>query len=200
MMKRKLTIAGMIAIILLAAGIYLKTRERVAPAPKKVPESELDFTLDPFVLEHPVKVAFLDDDLFFPCYYDSTGKTLYRWNGVNLGSYQVPRVYSAAPSGVVILRAKDFNVVTVEAPIKYFHTAKGYSPGYLDTTSWEFFAWKGVVLEKDELLEKSTDGEHALITQSFPRITVTDIAIPEHLKSREDRWKKRKPSLENLRR
>lgn len=151
---------------------------------------EEDASHTEFVLQLPVTIAYFDKDRISPCYLDVDRKTAYCWKGVILRVDQVPRAYTGIPSRVSTIKAKGFNIESFEAPIKYIRTKDGYRAGYLDTTSWDFFAWKGVMLKEDALLEKSADGQPALITTTFPTIGVIEIDMPSHLKEEPNQWKK----------
>ena len=91
---------------------------------------------------------------YSPCYVDFENKTLYRWKDVALWYEQVP---GTGPYGSNRgCHAKAFAVVIpIEPPVKYREVDGKYRPGYLDRGYWLFYAWKGVVLSKQELLDKS---------------------------------------------
>jgi hypothetical protein len=129
-----------------------------------------------------------------PCYIDEQANLLYRWKGVVLQDKQLKETsYGGMPSGIPTLRPKEWQVVPFEAPIKYLETKEGFRPGYLDRTMWTFYAWKGVVLKQKELLDKSRDGEDALLKPQFniQVVVVLEIEIPSHLKDKPELWKKK---------
>jgi uncharacterized protein involved in tolerance to divalent cations len=151
--------------------------------------------IDQRVFELPMQVASLGDDECGPCYVDLDNKTLYRWKGVILRREQILQTpYAGVPSGIRILKTKDFSIVPVEAPVKYWYWKDGeaYRPGYLDRSIWTFYAWKGIVLSKQELLDKSQDGQDAIVKPTFPSQTigVIEIDMPPHLKEHPELWKK----------
>ena len=154
--------------------------------PSGIPDKPV--TVQP-VFELPIHVAFLGDDQFFPCYVDLGKNILYRWKGVVLGADQVPDAYGGVPSGLKILTAKNFTVVPVEAPVKYREFDGGYRPGYLDRSVQGFYEWKGVVLSKKEVLDKSQDGQSAVLDPTaFGQ--VIEIDMPAFLKGHPELWKK----------
>ncbi len=91
-----------------------------------------------------------------------------------------------------MLRAKDFAVKTVEAPVKYPDADGGYRPGYLDRNvhcfyAWKFYAWKGVALSQRELLDTGADGHNPVVRGIWQ---VLEIDMTPHLKNRPALWKK----------
>jgi hypothetical protein len=207
-MRRIITIASCLIVLGVVAVAFWMYRNRTgregALAPGAVgPDSRAGDTapsarktaMDPLLFELPVKVAFWGDDEFSPCYLDLEHKTLYRWKDVVLRSAQVPTPYKTVPSGTRVLNVKpgDFSVVPIEAPVKYRESNGEYRPGYLDRSTHTFFEWKGVVLSKRELLDKSRDGKDALLTPDFPSQgppEVIEIDMPAYLKDRPGLWKK----------
>ncbi len=151
--------------------------------------------MTPVVFELPTRVAVMGEDEYSPCYFDVKKMILYRWKGVILRDEQIRQTgYVGFPSGIRMLEAKDFSVTSVEAPVKYWQTDGGYRPGYLDQSIWTFYAWKGVVLKEQELLDKSLDGKPALVKPAFPSqtIDVLEIDMPGHMKDHPELWKKKK--------
>jgi hypothetical protein len=101
-MKRRIAIASCLAVLCLAAlaaWVYMK---RIGQDGSSLPEVNVrteERTMVPRVFELPVKIAFLTDDQFSPCYFDLKNKTLYRWKGVVLQREQVPNA-GATPRAV----------------------------------------------------------------------------------------------------
>jgi hypothetical protein len=56
----------------------------------------------------------------------------------------------------------------------------GASARLPDRSNWIFHAWKGVVLSKQEYLDKSQDSQKAIVKPDFPRqvIGLIEINIP----------------------
>jgi len=147
--------------------------------------------VDPAVFDLPVQVAMWGREEFSPCYLDVGKKTLYRWKGVRLTREQLPPEYFRVTAAAPVLLAKDFNVEEVEPPVKYLESDGAYRPGYLER-SGRFYQWKGVVLNKKELLDMSQDGKDPVAKPAFPsqRIHVTEIDMPAYLKDQPGRWRK----------
>jgi len=159
--------------------------------------------MDRSVFKLPVDLAYFDDqvtlsdnDTYSPCYVDREKKTLYRWKDVVLQRDQLPKGYTGVISSMPILIAKKFTVVPVAALMKYREVDGEYRPGYLDKSNCVFYEWKGIVLSKQEALDKSQDGQDAIVelnSEYVPRVPinqVVEIPIPAHLKDQPQLWKK----------
>ncbi len=145
------------------------------------------------VLALDTMMAHYGPDAYCPCYLDEQLNTLYLWKGVVLNDVQIKQTwYDGMPSGIKCVRPSEWTVVLFDAPIKYWQTADGFRPGYLDRTTWMFYAWQEVVLRQKELLDKSTDGKDAIVKPAFrsQEIGVIEIAMPTHLKTQPELWKK----------
>ncbi|HEY7428205.1 MAG TPA: hypothetical protein VH682_28485 [Gemmataceae bacterium] len=208
-MKRTAVISSCLAVLCLTAlvvWVYLKHNgQSNTPTPEgnlsneqtnhqSVASTEQRATAQR-VFELPMQVAYLGDDESSPCYVDRDNKILYRWKGVILHREQMLQTpYAGVPSRIRVLQAKDFSVVPIEAPVKYWYwkEGEGYRPGYLDRAIWTFYAWKGIVLNEEELLDKGQDGQDAIVKPAFPSQTigVLEIDMPAHLKEHPELWKK----------
>jgi hypothetical protein len=202
-MKRTIIIASCLTVLGLAVLFILVCLKRTEQGGALVPErtvsndqannvssppSEKPATVQA-VFEFPVHVASLGDGQFCPCYIDLSKNILYAWKGVVLRIGQVPDAYDGVPSGIKILNAKDFTVVPVAALVKYREFDGGYRPGYLDGSVQAFYEWKGVVLTKQQVLDKSQDGQTAIVDASkFSQ--VIEIDMPTYLKDHPGLWKK----------
>ena len=159
-----------------------------APVPPGKPSMEQT------VFELPTRVTFFGEDEFSPCFLDQEKKILYRWKGVVLRREQLlDTPYGTVPSGIRVLEPEDFTVKSVEAPVRYREVDGGYRVGYLDRTILMFYEWKGVVLTKDELLDKSQDGKEPVVKPEFASQAppkVIEIEMPAFLKNKPQLWKK----------
>jgi hypothetical protein len=206
-MRRTLIIAlswATACLLVVAIWMYVKQSEKGGvPSPggavsddqtKKEPsgpteQQKMATALHVFNL--PVRIAFFGDDHFSPCFFEFEKNTLYRWKGVMLRREQVP---NAGPlSRIPVLNAKDFTVLPVEAPVKYLEVSGRYRPGYLDRKGWIFYEWKGVLLDKQQLLDKSQDGQDAVVEPTFRSLGAPDlieVEMPVQLREHPALWKK----------
>jgi hypothetical protein len=150
--------------------------------------------VDTTVFSLPMQVAFFGEGEFSPCYVDFETKTLHRCRDVILQSHQFRKTaYYGRISGIEFLDPKDFSVVSVEAPLRYREVEGSYRVGHLDLTIRAFYEWKGVVLNKKDLLEKSHDGQDTILTPTFlseGHLKVIEIDTPAFMKDRPGLWKK----------
>jgi hypothetical protein len=154
---------------------------------------------DPRIFALPVEFVMFAKDQFSPCYVDPENKTLYRWKGVVLGIDQLPPrgPYNNYPIFVAYDRSdvsaglivKDYALVPVEVPVKYRVTNNYCKPGYWMRSCQMFYAWKGMALSKYELLDRSQDGQPAILDPDKVG-QVIEIDMPEYLKNQPQLWKK----------
>jgi hypothetical protein len=153
----------------------------------------------PHVFSLPVVYVLFDNDKISPCFVDAEKKTLYRWKGVVLRPNQLPPrgPYNYFPLYVAYdhpnvsagLVVKDYAVLPVEAPVKYRVTDSDCRPGYWMKSPRVFFVWKGMALSKYELMDRSQDGQPAILDPEMVG-EVIEIDMPDYLKSRPELWKK----------
>jgi len=221
-MKRTITITSCLALLCIAAlALWMCMKygvPRYAAPPEGTPIPHVDTAVSkgsnsdsqenktpsglaekadttPAVSELPTVCAFMGDGEFSPCFLDEEKNTLYRWKGVVLRIEQIRKTaYGGVPSGISLLNAKDFTVKEFDAPVNYWLVDGSYRPGYLDQEIWTFYAWKGVVLKEQEILDKSQDGKPALVKPTHPSqiIDVLEIDMPGHMKDHPELWKKKK--------
>jgi hypothetical protein len=200
-MRRNITIASSLAVLCLVAVVVWVSVKRAAQDIATAPKGNSTNTdasnkssgptqktpIPPSVFGLPVQIAFFGDNQFSPCYVDLDKMTLYRWRGVVLRRDEVPN--TGAKMGILVLDAKDFSVVAFEAPVKYLESEGLYHPGYLDRSGRAFYEWKGVVLNKPQVLDKSQEGQPAVADpDAFSQ--VLQIEMPAHLKEQPGLWKK----------
>jgi hypothetical protein len=205
-MRQMITYTSVLLVFslgLLAVWFYLKNTGQVIgpePAPStnhtapdgQFAESPKNTALTPAAIyELPVCNTFMGGDRFCPCYFDFETKTLYPWQGVILHSDQVPN--RGPNSRSKLLCAKDFNLIEVEAPVKYREVDGKFRVGFLDRSHQVFYEWKAVALRKEELLNNSKDGQDIVIKPEFDtqgNLKVTEIEMPDYLKKKSLLWKK----------
>ncbi len=187
---------GDVAVPLEDGSDGLTSNEPSVPTEKAAIPTE-KAAMTPVVFELPTHVAFMGQHMgvneYSSCFVDTEKMILYRWKGVILLDEQIQQTpYDGVISGIDVLDAKDFSVTSVEAPVKYRQTDGGYRLGYVDQTIRTFYAWKGVVLSKQQLLDKSQDGQPALLKPADPddELSVLEIDMPPHLKDHPELWKK----------
>ena len=145
--------------------------------------------LDVFKLE--VRMAGFADGFFSPCYFDFEKQTLYRWKGVFLLREQMR--YAGPQSRLLVLDAAKFKVLSIDVPVRYREVDGGYRPGYLHRSYRTFYEFKGIMLKKHQIFEKSQDGQPAIVgLNEFNEadITVLEVEMPPHLNERPIQWKK----------
>lgn len=159
------------------------------PEPKSSVSAEKR-AIDPAVYALPVNFGTLNGGKFSVCYVDTNTMTLYPWKAVALRYEQLSEGDRSPLGGRRPLDEKAFTTVApIDALVKYRETPGGYRPGFFDHSAHLFYEWKGVVLKKTELLDKSQDGKDPLLDQRNP-IEIIEIDMPAHLKKQPQLWKK----------
>lgn len=202
-MRRTVIVATCcVALALAILAVWLVARRggpEVVQVPPDTGDSAQPDTKPPTIAEKvvydlPVRVAFFGDDEFGPGYVDLETKTFHHWKGVVLTREQLMvTAYGRISGRIGVLDTKDFTVATVEAPVKYLDIGGQFRPGYQDRTINAFYQWKGIVLSKEELLDKCADGKNSIIHRTGYLLgspQVIEIEVPAHLKDQLAIWKK----------
>lgn len=137
----------------------------------------------------PVKMAFAGKR-FFPCYVDPAGKTIYRWNCVDLGFEQLPEAYASVPSRLTTLDAAEFSeVVAVDPLVRYREENGDYYPGYYFAPTHTFFQWRHTKLAREKVIPRRWgNGQNSVLElDAVSEIIVID--MPEHLKDQPGLWR-----------
>jgi hypothetical protein len=161
---------------------YVRAQKKMA-AEQKAAQKRAQ---DPRTFQMPVWCVVFRDDEYQPCYCDLRNTCLYAWKGVALRPEQVPAEYKGWPYKAP---SNDYIIAFTDPPVSYREVSGKYRPGYLNRPIGAFYEWKGIVLSKQEVPEKSQDGQPAVVSPD-KLSQVIEIDMPAHLKKQPQLWKK----------
>lgn len=140
---------------------------------------------EPRVYQLPVRITVFGENDHRPSYSDRENKSLYAWKGVVLRSDQIPKAYDKIPMFVT----QGCTIGFADPPVNYREVNGQFRPGYLERSIGVFYEWKGVVLDKREVPDKSKDDQPAIVAADKIK-QVIEIDMPAHLKKQPKLWKK----------
>ena len=179
-------LVGVLGALLFTSAAFAENIDpdepRISPLRSKGGDAQsVQGNVPPRVLKLPVIMASHGGPILVG-YYDADAGVYYPWQGVSVRYKNLPWLNAGSGPRTLNLAEQHLKVTAVNPPIRLLKKGKKFAPGFVDSGNRQFFTWKGILLDQEQLKSAALPSKSALVTPDrLGKLTEVEIYPTIHL-------------------